>query len=64
MTGFGRFGHGFASEAVFGIQPDIITSAKGITSGYVPLVRLRFHLLMTPGFVCGCPEEHRVHPST
>jgi putrescine---pyruvate transaminase len=37
VTGFGRLGHMFASEAVFDIQPDIITAAKGITSGYVPL---------------------------
>ena len=37
VTGFGRLGHFFASEAVFGIVPDIITVAKGITSGYQPL---------------------------
>jgi adenosylmethionine-8-amino-7-oxononanoate aminotransferase len=37
VTGFGRLGHWFASEAVFGVVPDIITVAKGITSGYVPL---------------------------
>ena len=37
VTGFGRLGHIFASEPVFGIVPDIITSAKGLTSGYVPL---------------------------
>lgn len=37
VTGFGRLGHFFASEAVFGIVPDIITSAKGLTSAYVPL---------------------------
>ncbi|MFA9419465.1 MAG: aminotransferase [Gammaproteobacteria bacterium] len=37
VTGFGRLGHCFASEAVFGIQPDIITIAKGLTSGYVPM---------------------------
>ena len=37
VTGFGRLGAIFASEAVFGITPDIITCAKGITSGYVPL---------------------------
>ncbi|MGA8262635.1 MAG: aminotransferase [Arenicellales bacterium] len=37
VTAFGRLGHMFASEAVFDIQPDIITTAKGITSGYVPL---------------------------
>ncbi len=37
VTAFGRLGHYFASEDVFGIVPDIITSAKGITSGYIPL---------------------------
>jgi len=37
VTGFGRLGHVFASEAVFGIEPDVITCAKGLTSGYVPL---------------------------
>jgi adenosylmethionine-8-amino-7-oxononanoate aminotransferase len=37
VTGFGRLGHVFASEAVFGLAPDIVTFAKGVTSGYVPL---------------------------
>ncbi|MDZ7841855.1 MAG: aminotransferase [Gammaproteobacteria bacterium] len=37
VTAFGRLGHMFASDAVFDIQPDIITAAKGITSGYLPL---------------------------
>lgn len=37
VTGFGRLGHWFASEAVFDIVPDIITIAKGLTSGYVPM---------------------------
>src|SRR5215475_7645361 len=37
VTGFGRLGEIFASEPVFDIVPDIITSAKGLTSGYVPL---------------------------
>lgn len=37
VTGFGRLGHWFASESVFGITPDIITTAKGLTSGYLPL---------------------------
>jgi adenosylmethionine-8-amino-7-oxononanoate aminotransferase len=37
VTGFGRLGEWFASESVFGIVPDIITSAKGLTSGYLPL---------------------------
>ena len=37
VTGFGRLGHWFASQDVFGVSPDIITCAKGITSGYIPL---------------------------
>ncbi len=37
VTAFGRLGHWFASKDVFGIEPDIIISAKGITSGYQPL---------------------------
>ncbi len=37
VTSFGRLGHCFASEDVFGIVPDIITTAKGLTSGYVPM---------------------------
>ena len=36
VTGFGRLGHFFASEPVFDLVPDVITSAKGLTSGYVP----------------------------
>ncbi len=37
VTGFGRLGHFFASKDVFDVDADIITSAKGITSGYMPL---------------------------
>jgi len=37
VTGFGRLGEIFASEPVFDIVPDIIISAKGLTSGYIPL---------------------------
>ena len=37
VTAFGRLGHWFASEKVFGVVPDIITFAKGVTSGYVPM---------------------------
>ncbi|MEQ8602387.1 MAG: aminotransferase [Marivibrio sp.] len=37
VTAFGRLGHWFASKEVFGVQPDLITFAKGVTSGYVPL---------------------------
>jgi len=37
VTAFGRLGHFFASEEVFGIKPDIITCAKGFSSAYAPL---------------------------
>ena len=37
VTAFGRLGHWFASEKVFGVIPDIIVFAKGITSGYIPM---------------------------
>ena len=37
VTGFGRLGYFFSSQEEFGIIPDIITTAKGITSGYIPL---------------------------
>ena len=37
VTAFGRLGHFFASEDVFGMVPDIITSAKGLSSAYAPL---------------------------
>ena len=36
ITGFGRTGHMFASQR-WGIAPDLVTMAKGITSGYAPL---------------------------
>lgn len=36
ITGFGRTGSMFAS-AGFGVTPDILVSAKGVTSGYLPL---------------------------
>ncbi len=36
INGFGRLGEWFGSQC-FGIQPDITTVAKGITSGYAPL---------------------------
>jgi adenosylmethionine-8-amino-7-oxononanoate aminotransferase len=36
VTGFGRLGDWFGCRH-YGVQPDIMTMAKGITSGYVPL---------------------------
>ena len=36
ITGFGRLGSWFSSPQ-FGIEPDLIIGAKGVTSGYLPL---------------------------
>jgi adenosylmethionine-8-amino-7-oxononanoate aminotransferase len=36
ICGFGRLGAWFGSER-YGVRPDMITFAKGVTSGYVPL---------------------------
>ena len=36
IAAFGRFGHMFGSER-YEYQPDLITFAKGVTSGYAPL---------------------------
>lgn len=36
ITGFGRVGSSFATE-YFGVVPDIVTAAKGITNGTVPM---------------------------
>jgi beta-alanine--pyruvate transaminase len=36
ITGFGRVGDAFAASR-FGVKPDIITLAKGITNGFVPM---------------------------
>ena len=36
ITGFGRTGNWFGSQT-FGIRPDIMTIAKGLSSGYAPI---------------------------
>jgi beta-alanine--pyruvate transaminase len=36
ITGFGRLGHAFAAER-YGVVPDMVTFAKGVTSGSVPM---------------------------
>ncbi|MDB5571970.1 MAG: aspartate aminotransferase family protein [Hyphomicrobiales bacterium] len=36
ITGFGRLGHAFAAER-YGVVPDMICFAKGVTSGAVPM---------------------------
>ena len=37
ITGYGRIGGAWFASSRFGLQPDIVTGAKGVTSGYLPL---------------------------
>jgi len=42
VTGFGRLGHWFASADEYGIVPDVICCAKGLSSGYQPIGAMIF----------------------
>jgi putrescine aminotransferase len=42
ICGFGRTGHWFGSQT-FGIEPDMITMAKGLSSGYQPIAAVAIH---------------------
>ncbi|HEX5599474.1 MAG TPA: aminotransferase class III-fold pyridoxal phosphate-dependent enzyme, partial [Hyphomicrobiaceae bacterium] len=48
ITGFGRLGYAFAAER-YGVVPDMITFAKGVTNGAVPMsgVLVRKHIYET-----------------
>ncbi len=37
ITGYGRIGGAWFASSRFGLQPDLVTGAKGVTSGYAPL---------------------------
>lgn len=37
VTAWGRLGHWFASDGVYGVVPDILCTAKGLSSGYLPI---------------------------
>ncbi|MBU3065823.1 aminotransferase class III-fold pyridoxal phosphate-dependent enzyme [Nocardia sp. NEAU-G5] len=37
VTGFGRIGGSWFASTRFGLEPDLMTTAKGLTSGYVPM---------------------------
>jgi adenosylmethionine-8-amino-7-oxononanoate aminotransferase len=62
ICAFGRLGYYFGSER-YGYQPDIITFAKGVTSGYAPLGgMLVTDRLMEPFIHRGHSEQHgQVH---
>jgi adenosylmethionine-8-amino-7-oxononanoate aminotransferase len=50
VTGFGRTGTNFAIEQ-FGVVPDIITIAKGVSSGYAPLGGVIVHERIVQAFL-------------
>jgi adenosylmethionine-8-amino-7-oxononanoate aminotransferase len=52
ICAFGRLGEYFGSTR-FGYQPDIITCAKGLTSGYVPLGAMLVSDRVTEPFLTG-----------
>ena len=52
ITGFGRTGSWFACER-WEIEPDILTMAKGITSGYLPLGAVAFSPRLAEPFFVG-----------
>ncbi|MCC6313437.1 MAG: aminotransferase class III-fold pyridoxal phosphate-dependent enzyme [Thermomicrobiales bacterium] len=56
ICGFGRLGTLFGSE-YFGVEPDIITTAKGITSSYAPLGAVLARKSIADAFESEAPEE-------
>ena len=42
VTGFGRTGHWFGAQR-YGLDPDVIVTAKALTSGYVPMGAVLVH---------------------
>jgi len=68
VTAFGRLGHMFASKEVFDIQPDIICSAKGLTSGYQPMSATIisdeiFEVISSPGAMFMHGMTYSGHPA-
>ncbi|HEU4728910.1 MAG TPA: aminotransferase class III-fold pyridoxal phosphate-dependent enzyme [Kofleriaceae bacterium] len=65
LTGFGRTGKPFAHQH-WNVTPDIITCAKGITSGYQPLGAVIVHERVARHFdenILGCGLTYYAHPT-
>ncbi len=69
ICGWGRLGHWFGSQH-YGIVPDLITFAKGVTSGYVPLggvvvgPKVRAALESDPNFILRHGYTYSGHPTS
>ena len=62
ITGFGRTGRWFAVEHE-GVVPDLMSVAKGITSGYIPLSASIARRHLADAFAADSKQEN-VHPNT
>lgn len=68
ITGFGRLGHWWGAD-YYGVRPDLVTFAKGITSGYVPLggvlvgPAVRRPLESDPSYVLRHGHTYSGHPT-
>jgi adenosylmethionine-8-amino-7-oxononanoate aminotransferase len=69
ITGFGRLGDWWASER-YRVSPDLVTFAKGVTSGYEPLggvlvgTRVRQSLEADPAYVLRHGYTYSGHPTS
>jgi adenosylmethionine-8-amino-7-oxononanoate aminotransferase len=63
ITGFGRTGEWFALNR-YGIQPDIMSFAKGITSGYLPLGGIQVSDTIQEVIVNAPPDQRWMHAYT
>lgn len=59
ITGFGRTGPMFACDAE-GVEPDMMTLAKGLTSGYAPMGALLMSDAIYAGIADGNARDHLV----
>ena len=68
ISGFGRLGHWWGAQR-FGVQPDLVTFAKAVTSGYQPLggvlvaPAVRQVLESDPGLVLRHGHTYSGHPA-
>ena len=68
ITGFGRLGSWFGTHH-YGVTPDVMTFAKAVTSGYLPLggvvvgPRLRGWLEADPGYLLAHGNTYGGHPT-
>ncbi|KKB38844.1 aspartate aminotransferase family protein [Bacillus thermotolerans] len=64
VSGFGRTGKMFGFMHSEGVQPDIVTMAKGLTSGYLPLGATAVHNRIYEKFKEKGTDNHLRHVST